>query len=86
MTQTQIDLTAQLPFSRATAARLAQTASRFTCQLTLECEGRIINLKSMLGLLSLPLELPESMSLVADGEDEKEATAAILAIMGKAEN
>ena len=78
MIESDIDLKRLLPFTRATAAKLAQTASRFSCRLTLECEGKVINAKSMLGLLSLPPELPVSLSLVADGEDEKQATEAML--------
>lgn len=78
MIQSDIDLSKLLPFTRANAARLAQIASRYACRLTLECEGKIINAKSMLGLLSLPPELPEKLSLVADGEDAKAATDAIL--------
>ncbi len=85
MIRVPVDLTAQMPFSRVTAAKLAQTASHFDCQLTLEGEGRIINLKSMLGLLSLPMTLPEKLSLVCDGADELAAAEAILAIVGKAE-
>lgn len=80
MIQSDIDLKRLLPFTRANAARLAQTASRFTCRLTLECEGKVINAKSMLGLLSLPPELPMRLSLVADGEDEQAATEAVLAM------
>lgn len=80
MIESDIDLKRLLPFTRATAAKLAQTASRFSCRLTLECEGKVINAKSMLGLLSLPPELPIRLSLVADGEDEKAATEAMLAM------
>lgn len=81
MTRTQIDLTPLLPFSRVTAAQLAQTASRYEARLTLESEGKVINAKSMLGLLSQPTLAEESITLCADGEDEKAATTAILALL-----
>ena len=79
MIRTELDLQPIMPFTRATAARLAAAASRYECRLTLECEGLVLNMKSMLGLLS-QARLPDGKAtLVADGADEEAATRAVLA-------
>ena len=80
MMKTEIDLSALFPLNRINAAQLAQTASHFEARLTLEREGIVLNLKSMLGLLSQPNLGDGKMILVADGEDEAEATAALISI------
>lgn len=85
MIRTELDLQPIMPFTRATAARLAATAGRYECRLTLECEGLVLNMKSMLGLLS-QAKLPQGRALlVADGPDEARATQALLAAVGDRE-
>jgi len=79
MIRTELDLQPIIPFTRTTAARLAAAASKFDSRLTLECEGLVLNMKSMLGLLS-QAKLPDGRAtLVADGPDEAVATQAVLA-------
>ena len=79
MIRTQLDLQPIMPFTRVTAARLAAAAGKIDCRLTLECEGLVLNMKSMLGLLS-QAKLPGGhATLVADGADEAAATQAVLA-------
>lgn len=70
-----------LPFDRAGAALLAQTASRFECRLTLEREHMVLNAKSMLGLLSYHAFGDGVFTLVADGADEQAAIQALVALL-----
>lgn len=85
MIRTQLDLQPMIPFTRMTAARLAAAAGKFDCRLTLECEGLVLNMKSMLGLLS-QAKLPDGKAtLVADGPDETAATQAVLAAVHEQE-
>ena len=78
MIRTELDLQPVMPFTRVTAAHLATAASRFESRLTLECEGLVLNMKSMLGLLS-QAKLPNGRAtLVADGPDELAATKAVI--------
>ncbi|HNX62739.1 MAG TPA: HPr family phosphocarrier protein [Candidatus Limiplasma sp.] len=78
MIRTELDLRPLMPFTRLTAARLATAAGRYESRLTLECEGLVLNMKSMLGLLS-QAKLPDGRAmLVADGPDEQAATQAVL--------
>lgn len=65
------------PLTRTAAAQIVQVTSRFTCRLMIEREQKIVNAKSMLGLLSLGLDAQSGMVLLAEGPDEAEAVAAI---------
>ena len=79
MIRTELDLQPIMPFTRTTAAQLASAAGKYESRLTLECEGLVLNMKSMLGLLS-QAKLPGGRAtLVADGADEAAATQAVLA-------
>lgn len=52
MIKTQVDLHNHNIIGRERAALIASTASRFQSTLTLERDGIVLNLKSMIGLLS----------------------------------
>ena len=52
MIKTQVDLRNHNIIGRERAALIASTASRFQSTLTLERDGIVLNLKSMIGLLS----------------------------------
>ena len=80
MKKMEIDMRPLLPLNRVSAALLAQTSSRFESRITLEKDSIVLNMKSMLGLLSQPDFGNGSVMLVADGEDEDAAIEAILAI------
>ena len=78
MIHTELNLKPIMPFTRTAAAKLAATASKFDSRLTLECEGLVLNMKSMLGLLS-QTKLPQGKAtLVAEGADEQAATQAVM--------
>ena len=84
MIRTELDLQPMMPFTRATAARLAAAAGKYESSLTLECEGLVLNMKSMLGLLS-QAKLPGGhATLVADGADEADATRALVTAVSDA--
>lgn len=52
MIKTQVDLHNHNIIGRERAALIASTSSRFQSTLTLERDGIVLNLKSMIGLLS----------------------------------
>ena len=66
---------------RQTAALLVQVASRFESRIMIECNSKVINAKSMLGLLSLGTDISERMYLVADGNDEQQAADTIIKLV-----
>ncbi|AIC93538.1 MULTISPECIES: HPr family phosphocarrier protein [Shouchella] len=59
------------------AAALVERASHFKADVHLKKGNSIINVKSILGLMSIVLKLGDEVQLTAEGPDEKEAIAAI---------
>ena len=70
-----------IPLTRALAAEVVQTASRFEARVMIQQEQKIVNAKSMLGLLSLGTEDQANMVLIAEGADEAAAAEAVLAVL-----
>ena len=71
-----------LPVSRVLATQLAQTAGKFESRIMIENEQKIVNGKSLLGLLSLYDALDKPLQLIVEGSDEEEAAAAVLGFIG----
>ena len=82
MIRIPVDLTPFIPIDREQAMRIASVADRFQCMLTLEKDGIVLNIKSMIGLLSQTVPKDGQMTLVADGEDEQEAVNELKKIFG----
>lgn len=53
-----------------TAAQFVQEANRFASELFLEKDGKRVNAKSIMGLMSLAITKGESITLIAEGPDE----------------
>jgi catabolite repression HPr-like protein len=58
-------------------AVLVQVASQFNSSVYLESDGKKVNAKSIMGMMSLGLNAGESITVETDGSDEKEAIAKI---------
>ena len=69
------------PLTRALAVEVVQTASTFEARVMIQRAQKIVNAKSMLGLLSLGAEDQAVMVLIAEGVDEAEAADAVLAVL-----
>ncbi len=54
-----------------------QKANEFKCSLWVEKDGRRVNAKSLLGVLSLGVSEGDKILVVAEGVDENEAIASI---------
>ena len=63
--------------SRRPATLLVQTASKFSAETTLEYKGKSVNLKSIMGVMSLGVGQGSDVTITVEGEDEKEAIEAI---------
>lgn len=73
MIRIPVDIPHHLPISRETAAKIARAASGFESTVTLEGEGLVLNLKSMIGLLSQSIPKDGNVLLVISGPDEEQA-------------
>jgi phosphotransferase system HPr (HPr) family protein len=69
------------PLTRALAAEVVQTASAYEARVMIQREQKIVNAKSMLGLLSLSVLDQKGMTLMAEGADEAEAAEAVSALL-----
>ena len=65
------------------ATLLVQTASKFASDINLEYKGKSVNLKSIVGVMSLGVGQGADVTISAEGADEKEAIAAITETMVK---
>ncbi|MDR3157071.1 MAG: phosphocarrier protein HPr [Lactobacillales bacterium] len=59
------------------ATLLVQTASKFSSEIYIEYKGKSVNLKSIMGVMSLGVGQDADVTISVDGEDESEAIAAI---------
>ncbi|QIH22244.1 phosphocarrier protein HPr [Lactobacillus iners] len=65
------------------ATLLVQAASKFSSDINLEYSGKSVNLKSIMGVMSLGVGQGSEISISAEGYDEKEAIDAIADTMKK---
>ena len=65
------------------ATLLVQTASKFASDITLEYKGKSVNLKSIMGVMSLGVGKDAEITIYADGSDEADAISAITDILSK---
>lgn len=59
------------------ATMLVQTASKYESEITLEYDGKSVNLKSIMGVMSLGAGENAEVIITVDGPDELEAVTAI---------
>ena len=59
------------------ATILVNQASKFTSNIKLTYNGKEVNLKSIMGVMSLGVPTKASVEITAEGEDEKDAIASI---------
>lgn len=59
------------------ATVLVQTASKFKSEISLEYKGRTVNLKSIMGVMSLGVVKGAQIKIIAAGEDANDALAAL---------
>lgn len=76
-------ITAETGIHARPATILVQTASKFTSDITLTYNGKSVNLKSIMGVMSLGVGQNAEVTISAEGDDEKDAIAAIDETMKK---
>ena len=81
MIRRPISFPGNIPLTRAMAAELVQAASAFEARVMIQRDQKIVNAKSMLGLLSLGADEQANMVLIAEGADEAAAADAVLKVL-----
>ncbi|HIT88813.1 MAG TPA: HPr family phosphocarrier protein [Candidatus Merdenecus merdavium] len=54
-------------------ALLVQVASQYESEIYVECGSKKVNAKSIMGMMTLGLAAGEEVTVIAEGDDEKEA-------------
>jgi phosphocarrier protein HPr len=73
MVEKQFKITAETGIHARPATLLVQTASRFDSEIQLEHKGKQVNLKSIMGVMSLGVGQGAEIKISAEGSDETEA-------------
>lgn len=60
------------------AALIAQTANKFSSEITIEKDSASVNAKSIMGVITMAAGYNTQLVLRAEGSDEKEAVEAIV--------
>lgn len=63
------------------ATLLVQTAGKFDSDINLEYNGRSVNLKSIMGVMSLGIQKEAKIKIVAEGSDADAAISALTEMM-----
>ena len=66
-------------------AMLVQVASQYDSTVYLETEGRRVNAKSIMGMMSLASSLGTEIRIITDGSDEEQAMAGMEAYLSNPE-
>ena len=64
-------------------ALLVQEASQYASKVYIQVDNKKINAKSIMGMMSLGLDMGEEVTVVADGTDEQDAAEGIKTFLKK---
>jgi phosphocarrier protein len=81
LTRRDVRITNRLGLHARAAARFVHTANRFRSRISALRDGRTMDGKSILGILLLAASQGSTLTLEADGEDEKEALDALVRLV-----
>jgi phosphocarrier protein HPr len=73
MVEKQFTITDEAGMHARPASALVGAVSKFKSEITIEHKGKKVNLKSILGVMSLGVPSGSVVTIAADGEDENEA-------------
>lgn len=81
VTRRKIDLSNIDTMTSRAAAMLVQAACKFNARILIEQGSKVVNAKSLMGVLSLSAKSMDSLYLVLDGDDEEEAYSMMLELI-----
>ena len=73
----ELKITNTLGLNASNAHHLVQKANMYKSSIWIETEDRRVNAKSLLGVISLGVKKDMNITLIAEGNDEKEALEGI---------
>jgi phosphocarrier protein HPr len=81
MQQQDAQIVNKLGLHARASAKFTQLASQYPCEVWLSRNGRRVNAKSIMGVMMLAAAKGTSINIETDGEQEKEAMTALLALI-----
>lgn len=81
MESREFNIVAEAGIHARPATLLVQAASKFASDITLSYQGKDVNLKSIMGVMSLGVGQHADVKITADGDDAAEAIEAIAQTM-----
>ncbi|QNG61527.1 phosphocarrier protein HPr [Metabacillus idriensis] len=77
MEQKSFKITSDSGIHARPATSLVNAVNSFTADVNLEANGRTVNLKSIMGVMSLGISKGTTIVVTAEGSDEKDAIEAV---------
>jgi phosphocarrier protein len=77
MPKLTIEIINRLGLHARAAAKFSTTASQFASKITVTCHGKVVNGKSIMGLMMLAAARGTAIQITTDGHDEAEALLAL---------
>ena len=81
MTQKEVTITNNIGLHARPATFFIQKANTFKSAIWIEKDERRVNAKSLLGVLSMGIAKGMTVTLIADGQDEKNALEALVMLV-----
>ena len=63
------------------AGMFVKKASEFTSTVEVKCKGKVVNAKSIMGIMSLGLAQGDELTISANGEDQESAVNALVELV-----
>lgn len=73
----QVEVKLKTGLQARPAALFVQEANRFSADIFLEKDGKKVNAKSIMGLMSLAVSSGTEVNIIADGDDERDAISVL---------
>lgn len=83
MVENQVNVQLKSGLQARQAALFVQEANRYNSDVYLEKEGKKVNAKSIMGIMSLAISKGTEVIISADGSDEESAVGALSALIEK---
>ncbi len=77
MVEKQVTVKLKTGLQARPAAMFVQEANRFSSDIFLEKDGKKVNAKSIMGLMSLAIGVGSTVNLIVEGKDEEEAISTL---------
>lgn len=83
MVERKFTIVAETGIHARPATLLVQAAGKFDSEITLEYKGRSVNLKSIMGVMSLGVGKGAEITITAEGSDENDAINTLTETMSR---